>query len=83
MRCGFYRNFLHCSVNFEKATHERIFSRYMGAFVKCKFSEMNFGEGSNLQPSDYACGYVYCLKADFHLGKLSSGQERTGKFPLC
>ena len=23
------------------------------------------------------------LKAGFHLGKLSSGQERTGKFPLC
>ena len=27
--------------------------------------------------------FILRLKASFHLGKLSSGQKRIGKFPLC
>ena len=32
----------------------------------------------------FGTGWKYLiLKAGFHLGELSLGQERTGKFPLC
>ena len=75
-----YENFsalLHCLKNDPlKVAFELAFSQ-----APCSTIPINSLLSESVTCVDYSISF--CLKAGFHLGKLSSGQEWTGKFPLC